>query len=437
MQLLKENFQFAIITLLWVIAGILFDQSAMVLVPLLMLLFRNKEYYSEIVMTQLVINFLSDNRHAEFNFAVISKDIILLTVCSLVLINPKNFPNKSKLAYVFMPFFVLAFLISLKNPAPWHSFQKTLSFFMMLTFVPTYFIRQLNVEGPVFLRKVISIGTLLNLTGLAMIVIFERDWTFIEGGRYNGLLGNPNGIGIWSTVFFLLVAVSLHHYPGLLNKQEKYIVYGSILLSVLLSGSRNCIFSIGIYLFFSRFYRISPWIGFAMVIGLAVIFQIINENLPFILRGLGLEQYFRLDTLREGSGRLVAWGFAWTEINKDNFMFGRGFAFEEWLFFINQEWLNYLGHQGGVHNTYLAIWLNTGIVGLVLYLIGFFSNFIKAARNSPVAFPVMFAILFSITFESWFQASLNPFTIVALLVITIMQYAQPASTEEKGTVPVL
>jgi hypothetical protein len=49
----------------------------------------------------------------------------------------------------------------------------------------------------------------------------------------------------------------------------------------------------------------------------------------------------------------------------------------------------------------------------------------------------MFAILFSITFEAWFQASLNPFTIIALLVITLLQYVKPADAEEKGAVPVL
>ena len=49
----------------------------------------------------------------------------------------------------------------------------------------------------------------------------------------------------------------------------------------------------------------------------------------------------------------------------------------------------------------------------------------------------MLAIMFSITFEAWFQASLNPFTIVALMVITLLQYVKPVETEEKSTVPVL
>lgn len=433
---LKENIQFTIISLIWVVAGIALDQSAMLLGPLVLLLFRNKGFYTEIIMTMVLINYLSDNRHWEFNFATVGKDLVLVTACAFFFLNPQNFPDRSKIYYPFIPFFIVAFLLCTQHPDPTRSFQKTLSFFLMVAIVPNYFLRQLQAEGMVFLRKIIWLGTILYIIALVMMVVLPEDWTFLEG-RYNGLLGNPNGVGTFSAMFFIFISMSIYHYPEILNKKEKILIYGALLFSVLLASSRNCIFSIAIFLFFSRFYKISPWIGFVLVIVLALLYQVINENLPLIITGLGLGEYFRVEHLNDGSGRLIAWTFAWEQIQKHYFLLGRGFAFEEWLFEANQDWLNALGHQGGVHNTYLAVWLNTGIIGLICYLFGFFYNFTKAARINHMAFPVMFAIMFSITFEAWFQASLNPFTIMALMVITLLQYVKPTDAEKKGAVSVL
>jgi hypothetical protein len=255
---------------------------------------------------------------------------------------------------------VLAFILSTQHPNPVHSFQKTLSFLLIVAVIPNYFLRQLHLEGEVYLRKIIWLGTILHVIALLMMVVLPPDWTFLEG-RYNGHSGNPNGVGTWSTMFFIFIIMSMHHYPNILSKGEKILVFGSLVaFSLAWRSSRNCIFSIAIFLFFSRFDKISPWIGFVLVIVIALLYQVINENLPFIITSLGLGEYFRVEHLYDGSGRLIAWTFAWEQIQKNYFLLGRGFAFEEWLFEVNQNWLNMLGHQGGVHNTYLAVWLKTG-----------------------------------------------------------------------------
>lgn len=431
---LKENAQFLLLCLVWIVTGILIPETALILVPVSLLLLRNKGMYTEIVLTILLINYLSDNRHYEFEFAAIAKGYVLILAAAFVFFNPRNFPVRSKIIYPYIPFFLLAFALFPRNPDPVISFQKTLSFFLIIAAIPNYFLRQLEVEKETFLKKFIWLGTLLYITGFMMIFILPSDWTFLVG-RYTGLLGNPNGVGNFSTCFFLLISVSLYHFPDMFSRNEKIIIYGSLVLSILLSSSRNCIFSLGIFLFFSRFYRISPWIGFVIVILSAVLFQVINDNLPAIILNLGLGGYLRVEHLNDGSGRLIAWSFAWDHIQKYYFLLGRGFAFEEWLFNMNHDWLSRLGHVGMVHNTYLAVWLNTGIIGLIFFLFAISYNFIKAARINPLAFPCFFAILFSTSFESWFQASLNPFTIIALLVLTLLQYEKPKTQE--GSVPVL
>jgi O-antigen ligase len=132
-----------------------------------------------------------------------------------------------------------------------------------------------------------------------------------------------------------------------------------------------------------------------------------------------LGEYFRVETLKTGSGRNIAWGFAWLHI-QDNFFLGRGFAYDEVLFAKHAEELSMLGHQGNVHNSYLTVWLNTGIIGLFFFLRGFLLAFLMGAKKSKLAIPIMFTVLFSINYESWLSASLNPFTIQLLIILSII-----------------
>ncbi|MCB0482743.1 MAG: hypothetical protein KDC83_15040, partial [Flavobacteriales bacterium] len=73
-----------------------------------------------------------------------------------------------------------------------------------------------------------------------------------------------------------------------------------------------------------------------------------------------------------------------------------------------------------VHNTYLILWLNNGIVGLIAFAFGLVTAFVKASKNSYLAFPVLFAALFQANFEPWLAASLNPYTIVFFFLIPLL-----------------
>jgi len=72
--------------------------------------------------------------------------------------------------------------------------------------------------------------------------------------------------------------------------------------------------------------------------------------------------------------------------------------------------------------------------------------FIKASKNVPVSMGVMFAVMFSITYESWLVSSLNPYTIILVIMLTILseeeialwkEYTPEEETEtDPATVPV-
>ena len=432
---LKQNAQFLLLVFSWIVAGHILKELADGLVILTFLLLKNKIRYAELVIAFCFLLFLGDNRHHEYDFARDTKDIVLILLSIFVLFDKKHFPQQSRLFYPFIAFLVLSLVMCYRHPTPFLSFQKTISYILLFTVIPNYFIKLLNENGARFFHTFFMFFGLVLFIGLTMIIWNNHD-VFLAG-RFNGLLGNPNGIGSYCTVFSILLAAALFHYPNFLSRSELYFVIAVVALSVIFSSSRNAIFSIMIFLFFRRFYKISSLIGFVIVIVSALLFQIVSQYLPTIISSLGLGSYFRVEHLDDGSGRLLAWKFGWDEI-QSNFLFGRGFAYEEYYFFINKEMLSDLGHQGGIHNTYLSTWLNTGLVGLLFFIFGLTRSFFKAASNSYLALPALFAILFSIMFESWFVGSLNPFTILALFAITTLQHKKIDRAEkEKSPIPLL
>ena len=430
---LKQNAQFLLLLSSWVIAGFILTELADAIVVLTFLLLKNKNRYAEMMISFCLLLIFADNRHHHYDFARDVKELVLVLLTLFMIFDTKQFPQRSTLFYPFTAFLVLSFVISYKHPIPFISFQKSLSYILLFTIIPNYFVKLLIENGEKFLRLFFIFFTSVMFIGLTMIIWANKE-VFLFG-RYNGMLGNPNGIGSYCTVFSILLAAALFYYPQLFNKKEILLMIAIIALSVLFSSSRNAIFSILIFIFFKRFYKISHTVGFVIVILSALFFQVFSQNLPDIITSIGLGKYFRVEHLDDGSGRLLAWRFGWEEIQQ-NFLFGRGFSYEEYYFTLNKELLSSEGHQGGIHNTYLSIWMNTGLTGLILFLVALLRSFFKAATNSYIAIPALFAILFSIMFESWLVGSLNPFTILAVFLLTLLQFKKTDdAAKEKDLIP--
>jgi O-antigen ligase len=172
---------------------------------------------------------------------------------------------------------------------------------------------------------------------------------------------------------------------------------------------------------FYRFFAASPFLGFVFFLAFGVAAEAVSSNLPLILNTLGLHTYFRVDTIADGSGRYFAWNFAWGKINEGGyFLLGGGFGNDEYIMRQYYPYLRSMGHHGGVHNSYLTMWFNTGIIGVLLFFRSYFLIFLKAVKHAPFAFAVMFSSMFSVLYESWLTGSLNPFTIILLSIITVL-----------------
>lgn len=413
----KQNYQFLFMLLVWIVAGAVSIYAALAVVTISVLLLKQKDKYTELFIGFVFLLILNDSRNPAFHIAGEAKSIYLVLLTLLFFFNSKKFTTPNQFFLPFIPFFIVAILSLIKSPIPILGTQKTISFILMYITIPAYINKCLTDNKEFFLKYLIYFITLILILGFSLVIITPHHAMLFN--RYMGIFGNPNGIGLFSAIAFVLVTVIFNKYNDIFSVQERRIVYGVILASSAFAISRNSLFAILIFLFFQRFYNISNWLGFIIVILSVILYQVIAMNMISIINALGLNDYFRVETLKSGSGRLVAWSFAWNYL-KDHFIFGSGLAFDEHFFDLNQAGLQKLGHQGGVHNFYLAVWLNTGIIGLICFMYAFFKTVAKSISTSKLTLPIMFSFLFSLTFEGWLMGSLNPYNIGFVLTFVIL-----------------
>lgn len=414
-----HNFQqLTIICLLWLFTGIFVGSAAaLAVIPLMLLLMYSKQMHLEILIGFFFILILSDSRLYQLSFAASVKNIYILVIALISYKEMRRMEYQIPIFKQFIWFFLVAIICIFFSPTVSLSIQKTLSYFLLLAFIPSYFLFVYIEYGKLLFKGLVFLGTLILIIGL--LFIFLNPSVVTLAGRYRGLLGNPNGLGLFSYLFIILFATLNEHHPNVFSKKERIFIYVIALLSLLRCGARTSLVSILMFFFFKKFYKTSPILGFFIFVVTAIVYQLISDNLVEIISSIGLAEELRVDSLENGSGRLVAWQFAWQKI-QENFYFGRGFNFTEYIYRLNYEYLSKLGHEGMAHNSFLTFWLDTGLIGLVCYLFALLSVFLKAAKKSKLAIPFLYTVLFSNYYESWLTASLNPFTIQFLFILSII-----------------
>lgn len=414
---IKQYLQFIILVLSWVVVGAFAGPAIFVYAPLTFLLLKRKDMYVEIFIGFMIILVFSDSRLLFLKFAVDIKNIIVPLLALFLLFDSAEFKPYNRLILRFVPFFLVASFCIFYSDDPFISIQKTLSYFLLILIVGNYTPILIKKKGKEWLRAFVYILSLILILGFVLRVLSPIMVTL--DGRYMGLLGNPNGLALFSVLFFMFWELLLDLYPSLFSRGEKRMVYLLVIVSIFYSGSRNSIFALLLFYLFKRAYRYSPFIGFIVFLFVIIMYELVFSNLPYIISSIGMQDYFRVETLETGSGRLIAWNFAWENIQK-NFFIGKGFAYTEILFKKNYSVLSVMGHQGNAHNSFLTIWLDTGLIGAVLFYVALIMSFIQGAKRSLLSIPIMYSIFFLSTFESWMAASLNPFTIFLFLILTIL-----------------
>ncbi|MGD1847264.1 MAG: O-antigen ligase family protein [Salibacteraceae bacterium] len=406
--------------LIWLGVGIVSAEASYGIIPLIVLALRRKGRYAEILLGFLFILIISDSRQYSLSFAVSLKNVYIVLMALILYIDRSKFQPMSNLIKGFVPFFVISTIALIQAPGDelFISVQKMLSYILLLLVVPNFLLLSYRLQGESFLRNLVWLGTLILFLGIVFRIL-NFDFIIVKG-RFAGVFGNPNGLGIFCLLFWMLAAVIHNRFTNLFSRQEIYFIFGVIGAALILSGSRSSLVGLIIFLVFGRLYKLSNVFGFLSLVILIVSYEFLTLNINSIIISLGLEQYFRLETLETGSGRLVAWDFAWDNI-QNHFFLGRGFAHTENLYIKYSEMLRALGHEGHAHNVYLTFWLNSGLIGLFcFFILGLIPLFLGAARQSNLAMPLLLGAMFSMNFESWLTASLNPFTILLWCSLTLL-----------------
>jgi hypothetical protein len=428
---LRDELQFLLLILFWVGVALYGGPLLFVVLPLSVFLMRSKELWAEMLFGFIIILVLSDMEKDVFpGMRIIksAKNAYLLSLAAILVIDQRKFIPTSSLFSIFLPFFIYSIFPIVFSNSIFISIQKTISYGLMYLIIPNYVLFNFRRQGWRFLKNLTWFIAIVLFSGY--VLFYGRETGYVSG-RFRGILGNPNALGIFSFLAMILFTTVNIDRRNLFPIGQKILIYGVILLSIVLSGSRTALISTAIFLVFQRFFSRSPFLGFIALLAAIGIGEVVSSNIEVIVRSLGLEEYFRLETLEGGSGRYFAWQFAWVHI-QDYFVFGGGFANDEHIFGKWRRYLEMMGHQGGAHSTYLSMWLNVGIVGLLIFLRSLFLVFIKAAKIAPVSLPILFSVLFSITYESWLVGSLNPFTILLLIIMTIITEPEIINWQEEA-----
>lgn len=415
----RSNMDLYLVILSWAGAAAVLPNVGAIIWSILSFLFIMRTGdSSKLLIALLAMLILSDSRMQLFRFAETAKIGVVVLLGLHILRNFKSYSSSdNRIFKYFLPFLIFSVIATLWAPGPFTAFQKSISYGLIYLSVPLLFVqalkqnKNLGYDLVVFFTLILGVGLALYFFNPALVAL---------QGRYSGIMGNPNGLGLILLLMFPLSYLFwLQHKERLASKQIIWMFLAVFAYSLFLSGSRTAIFSLLIFFGFSRLRYFTNWATILGFVVLVISFEYVFAQLPSIIHSLGLDEYLRVSTLQEGSGRNVAWQFGWSKVD-DVFFAGGGFGYTERVFFGSGEHLSRLGHQGNAHNSYLTIWLDTGLIGLSLFVIGLLRTIAAGIRTSSYTLPVVYALLFSTYFESWLAASLNPYTSILLITLTFL-----------------
>lgn len=418
----KEHFQFIMILTIMYVLGVWGGPLIYPVYPMFMLLFGVRGRYFELFIVAIWTLMLADYvpvdnaPYDDLQFAKDLKPLVPLLLFLFFLRDRHSFQPYSKIFVYFLPFMAIVSIGLVDSINIQVGIQKTISYVLMYLTIPMYVGLLHRRDGNRFWVAVLTF--IIGMLSIGIVLRFAAPDIAMKVGRFKGVLGNPNGLGVFLNLTFILWVLIRKFELATFTKKENIYIFLVIFLSLIWTGSRNGIMSV--FLFY-MVYKIIQINWFLAIIALASILTFSDQLFEVfvgIVEFFGLQGYFRIDSIEEGSGRKVAWAFAWLEIQK-YFFIGGGFGHDEHVMRPNYRWLSRLGHQGGVHNSYLSMWFDSGILGLVAYFGGIFAILIKVMKDNYLIIAFVTSIAFNIYFESWLVASLNPFTIVYLMIIAI------------------
>ena len=406
----------------WVYTAYISEFLSIFLIIISFLFVTYKSSLNYIFYFYFFIIILSDSNINTLSFVKNIKPLISIYFLSISFI----FFNKNKLQlinikylYPLIFFVILSFLL---GESSFVKFQKSVSLICLYLLLPTF------IKNIFFGDEIIHIKTFFYLITIffvfSLILYFIFPDVVILKNRYRGLLGNPNGFGLLSLLSFFSFYYINHVAKNYFSLNEKYLIYTILLSCLMLSESRSCIFSFFTFLIFNLTLRYSLIFAITLSFFSFFLFEVIYSNPINFLIQFNLDSFFRIESFTNASGRYIAWDFLLNKIKSINYLIGNGVGSTEVLFIDNYNVLSRLGHEGNAHNSYLTMWYDISLIGLlsyVFYLLTFAykSNFIQ---NTIPFFIGIFIVGY---YESWLSASLNPFVVIFIFFLVSIKSIDP------------
>jgi O-antigen ligase len=271
------------------------------------------------------------------------------------------------------------------------------------------------------------------------LMIFIGPFRPFLRGRFTGIFGNPNGLGIVSAI---TLPLSLWQFLET-KKKSALFLFLLILLGLLLSATRSSlnatVLSLG-YFIYARSRRYRPLVFFSSVSFILLTTWVIETLIKNFFMA-----YIRSETIPILGGRLEIWPIALNLI-LDKPIFGYGFGVEDKL--IALKGIVLYKHSGAyVHNSYLGLLLQLGLFGFFIFFVPLFILLFKElfSRQGSEAIPTLryalratlIAGLICCIFESWIYSVGNavafPFWTAIMLLVFYRYQDKQESLGEIGT----
>lgn len=344
-----------------------------------------------VILTFLTSTYLSENQTL-FLLGKISVSLLvtLATGMSIIIVMFGSRFIRGKMVYVWLSFFLFTFFnfLSSLNGSYIFGFKGTFQIVSVYSVFLScyYFSYNLNVLQ--------SIKKFVNILRLMIWAILIYALLGSEFNLYKAYFSNPNGLGMWLLTIYPWIFMATK------NKCLKFLDLSIFIILILFSGSRNSL--LGLLLFLIIYYTYSFWsynkfrfyslLWISTITSILIVLIFTSSNFSF-LDDIAIS-YTNKSLL---SGREDRWIATMQLISESFFLgVGKGYTLE-----------SLTGIDISPHNQYLNIFLQLGLIGIILFflcVLSFWGLMFKNKNKNIIRY--LTAYFFSILFIQNFEVSL-------------------------------
>ncbi len=140
LDFIVRNRNLLILFALWFAVGQLGSGPFYVIGGITLVILWRKQMYLEILMGFIFILVLSDSLQHETDFAKDFKNVYILILAAIAIIERGRFGTLNRIYVYFLPFFAVAIVSMFYSPDLLVSAQKTFSYFLLVLAVPQIFV---------------------------------------------------------------------------------------------------------------------------------------------------------------------------------------------------------------------------------------------------------------------------------------------------------